>query len=224
MAYTIPYKFEHLTGMTNEGAIGRDNEGFKRYELYVLSDEEIKKGDWAILLSDGTIFQWNDDPWLKAADKDNYRKIIATTDTALKVAAAKGHECSAFRSDDYQYSSECGWCGSSWDKCLQSLPGLSDGFIQKYVEKYNAGQQIKEVMVEYEVNTVQVYPRSGRDFQGNERYEDLTQLRVRKDNTIITSAVKEVFTREDMLKAFGAGISSTHGYVESFDQWLDEHY
>lgn len=163
--------------------------------LYFLSGDEIRKGDWIITkywdgytdieqVKDGTI-SWLNERMI------SFEKIIATTDESLKIPALEGQECGAFKSDDYQYSNECGWCGSDWSKCLIKLPKPSDSFIQKYIEEYNAGRQITNVLVEYD-------KLQAHDSQGNKLIE--YDLKVNSDNTITIKKVKDSYSREEVIE------------------------
>ena len=93
--------------------------------LYILSNEEIKEGDWYI--DDiNTIRQSitsDKDYW---AVRQDYKKIIATTNTSLYVPITQ-------------------------DKPFDELPQPSDSFIKKYIEEYNKGNVITKVLVEYEI-------------------------------------------------------------------------
>lgn len=93
--------------------------------LYILSDGEIKEGDWYI--DDiNTIRQSitsDKDYW---AVRQDYKKIIATTNTSLYVPITQ-------------------------DKPFDELPQPSDSFIKKYIEEYNKGNIITKGLVEYEM-------------------------------------------------------------------------
>ena len=76
-------------------------------------------------------------------------------------------------------------------------------FIEKYITEYNKGVIIKEVNVEI-----------------GEHYKlPIT----RADGTIIIHKVQEVFTKEDMKKAF-YDESYTKGDVDSFETWFEQNY
>lgn len=66
------------------------------------------------------------------------------------------------------------------------LPKPSDSFIRKYIEEYNAGRQIADVLVEY---TFAAY-------QGAKWGEET--LYVDKDNNITTVKLKDSYSREEM--------------------------
>lgn len=91
------------------------------YHLYILSDDKIEAGDWYIRLFDNTIMCAN-----SQSDHKHYdcRKIIATTNKTLLLPQN-------FPSFTY-------------------LPQPSDSFTQRYIESYNNGKSIIDVLVEYE--------------------------------------------------------------------------
>jgi hypothetical protein len=105
--------------------------------LYIISDDEIKKGDWClhkdgkgILCKVNLIFE-DKDLLLNNATKINpleFRKIIATTDTSLIIE---------------DYNKEIGFNA-------YNFPQPHQEFIEKYIECYNRGEVITDVLVEYE--------------------------------------------------------------------------
>jgi hypothetical protein len=107
------------------------NDYWQPRELYILSDDEIEKGDWCIMLdSFGNIFsnpQQYTDPKTQHLNK-GLKKIIATTDSSLKYT-------------DYRISPVPNFCDY-----LQ----IPQSFIQYYIDQFNSGNTITDVMVEYE--------------------------------------------------------------------------
>jgi len=103
-----------------------------KQHIYILSDEEIKEGDFFIYPDLG-----EKDIWLCKGDIPNpgAKKIIATTDTALK-----------------------------WHM-IGFLPQPSQSFIEKYVEEYNKSNIITEVMVEYKPIGAYANPKYESDYQ-----------------------------------------------------------
>jgi hypothetical protein len=81
--------------------------------LFVLSDDEIKKGDWYIFKN--KVFRSDDN----SIDNDHCKKIIATTDTSLRIPRENSHPNSIWKLDG------------------ALLPQPSQSFIEKYVEEYN---------------------------------------------------------------------------------------
>jgi len=127
--------------------------------LYILSDDEIKEGDW--------MYNEEREPSvLQCIGKGSLRgwkKIIATTDKSL---------CD-------------GKCAKN--ECVCVFPQPSEGFIEKYVEEYNKGNVVTEVMVEYNHGTG-VF----------KNFCDILKVNP-KDNTITIRAVKDSWSREEVI-------------------------
>jgi hypothetical protein len=101
--------------------------GFKPQHLYIVTDEEIKEGDWYYEVGNSVpVKKW--DNYLSIREGHNWcKKIIAITDTSLKIEIARG-----FKGKEY------------------NLPKPSNSFIEKFISEYNKGNIITDVMVEYE--------------------------------------------------------------------------
>ena len=144
----------------------RDNSKFDSDEayqhLYIISDEIICPGDYYCTISGNEgILQCSCKE--EANDlADVWKKIIASTAPDLM-----------FKFND----------GSGF----YSTPQPSDSFIQKYIEEYNKGNVITEVMVEYEEHI--------SAWVGN---EIISELKVSKDNTITIKKVKDSWNREEV--------------------------
>ena len=105
--------------------------------IYILNEDEIKEGDWFIgdnisikqcTLNNGGNINFKGG-WYSGST--NCKKIIATTDTSLNYIE---HD------DTVPYP-----------KGVQiRLPQPSQQFITKYIEEYNKGNVITDVLVEYE--------------------------------------------------------------------------
>jgi len=107
------------------GFCSMDNTQFIQQHLYILSDDEIKEGDWVYERVMNCIMQIGKDVSLKRCQKSLLvNKIIATTDQSLKL------NC-------YQLLDFITQC---------SLPKPSNEFIQEFCKK----DGIDEVIVEYE--------------------------------------------------------------------------
>ena len=145
--------------------------------LYFLSDEEIKEGDWCIMLdSFGNVFsnpQQYNDPKTQHLNK-GLRKIIATTDDSID---------GFYRGYAYQ------------------LPQPSESFIEAFVESFNKGQQITEVMVECETVTDWDNYTTIPVGNGGATHKEKQQLKINpKDNTITIRKVKDNFEKTDVMK------------------------
>ena len=128
---------------------------FTNQNLCILSDEEIKEGDWFYDLD--TKYIKIKQSWENSHLEFNGKKIIATTDRSLKI--------------------EIFGLGET---AMCSLPQPSQSFIEKFVEEYNKGNVITEVMVEYE--SIGAY--------ANPKYDSDYQLKINSDNTINISNSK----------------------------------
>lgn len=172
-----------------EGPFGISDDESIYQHLYILSDEEIKEGDWyAANVSqsnreedaDGEIHavkEYTNTPVQKIIDickEYKLPKVIATTDSSL--------ECEQ-------------------DRFLKgyksSLPEPSEAFIEKYIEAYNNGTPITDVLIEYEESYDLEYytPAGGIETAKRINYSD--KLKVDKSNTITIKRVKDSWNREE---------------------------
>lgn len=96
----------------------------KPQQLYVVSDDVIKEGDWVIskLGSLSQVFGF-----LGRCKEEGYKKVIATDNINIKMFTGIQNLANA-----------------------PSHPHLPQSFIEEYVESYNNGSPIEKVMVEYE--------------------------------------------------------------------------
>ena len=153
----------------------------KNQELYFLSDDEIKVGDWFISIPRGTIhkctgvFENNliDNTWENREKveitKADCKKIIATTNKDLGIA----------------------------------LPQPSESFIKKFIEAYNSGKAITEVMVEY--NHLQSTTGLNEEW-----------LKINPDNTITTRKMKDSWSREEVISL----CKEANGNLS--EKWIEE--
>jgi len=105
---------------------------YREYEgrnLYFLSDEEIKEGDWVFHKASNEVIQYPKGGFPNSHSK----KIIATTDKSIQALKFQGTPLEDF---------------SKIIKGIKAQP--SESFIEYYVSEYNKGNIITEVMVEYE--------------------------------------------------------------------------
>ena len=90
------------------------------------------------------------------------------------------------------------------------LPKPSQSFIEKYIEKYNKGEQITDVLVEYWAHT-----------------EEHPQLKINpKDNTITIKPVKDSWNREEVVQlasnAFRAGHARGFSGYPMTENWTKQ--
>ena len=179
--------------------------------LYFLSDEEIKEGDWYIDDTNSVrqSITSNEDYWTVRKD---YRKIIATTDESLLfVKKLPSNENINLQK-------------------VTRLPQPSQSFLEKYVEAYNKGKQVKEVMVEYEWSpeskTLEELDRKlNRILYCSESSDNPYKLKIDLKNTITIRPIKDSFTLSEMKLAFLAG--KEHAPLEGegdiyFNKWIEQ--
>lgn len=173
-----------------------DNSIVKFYNLYFLSDEEIKEGDWVYDVYINKIIRCNKELFTIKHTKQ-YKKIIATTDSSLII---KHHP---------------------QGQSMYLLPQPSQSFLERFVESYNKGQQIKEVMVEYE--QVRVYEQDAVD-AGMITHTLKIDL---KDNTITIKRMKDSWNREEvinLIKTASKEARTVYSYfdVNGIDKWIEQ--
>jgi hypothetical protein len=126
-----------------------DDESYQH--LYIISDEEIKEGDWCIINDSIRIGKYDGN-----INKNWYKKIISSTDSNL------------------------------------NLPQPSQSFIDKYIEEYNKGNIITDVMVEYDTTL-------GDKEDENQNLIPINIIKVNsKDNTITIKKVKDSWNKDEV--------------------------
>jgi hypothetical protein len=125
------------------------SEDYIYQHLYIISDDEIKEGDWILIPSTNGKNHFDFSESIPKKAESNFAsnkyvwKIIATTDTSLK----KPCTCIGMRT---QVS--CNWiCETHKDYFLPQLP---QEFIEYYIREYNNGNVISDVLVEEELDTI----------------------------------------------------------------------
>lgn len=158
--------------------LNRQQEGFTTQHLYILSEDEIKEEDWFV-----KIRGFNGKPSL-------YKEKEA-----------------AFLNSEWLNSPDVNDCFkviASTDQSLE-LPEPSQAFINKYVDLYNKGQQIKEVNVEYEVyHGMQTSIAEVASFNSSSKWNgELLDNKLKvSNNTITIRKIKDSYTREEVVKLF----------------------
>ena len=169
--------------------------------LYIISDDEIKKGDWCIDLKDNFILQMKVIPLF--LEESKIKKIIATTDRSLKINT-KWKVSGVF--DD-------------------GLPQPSQQFIEKYIESYNKGEVITDVLVEYEdvfTQNNEVYIHSSGARGNYSTHESKLKVSL-KDNTITIKKLKDSWNREEMIKLLNKLNNTLNiGSDLTLEQWIEE--
>jgi hypothetical protein len=117
------------------------------YHLYVVSDDQIKDGDWYFNTDMRTkeygVIKADERLAKLATNAPSCKKIIATTDSSLTI------KIDGYRGDLLP--------DVSFDIVL---PQPSQLFIERYVTEYNKGNVITESLVEYEDSVPKVNPNT----------------------------------------------------------------
>ena len=144
------------------------NEDLMQYKhLYIISDEEIKEGDYVIGIH-GLFGPYEKGDTLYGTPP----KVIATTDTSL------------------------------------NLPKPKQAFIDKYINEYNKGDVINDILVEIE------------------KYDDMTQIdtifKVNGNNEITIHPVKTLWSADDMYlnMQYYMEYCESNGYITPKD-WIE---
>lgn len=159
-----------------------------KQNLYILSDDEIKEGDWYYDSEFDSIHKSSFPDGLPPFLKRRCKKIIVTTDESL------------------------------------GLPQPSQSFIEKYVEEYNKGNIITEVLVEY-VHLCKKCKMSMRDFgciaDCGKDYIKILKTHP-KDNTITIKKVKDSWNREELITIVKKAVNDNNGSFKVIDKWIEE--
>lgn len=185
--------------------------------LYILSDEEIKEGDYIYennLNLETSIYQIyrrsnrlcffrfrNVPIWL---DKKQHtaKKIIATTDSNL-------------------------WSKERVDSSTHlnaPLPQPSQAFVEKYITEYNKGNIIEDVLVEYEClmshKLVEIdlsnTNKEVKDLSESRCVED--RLKISSGNTISIKKVKDSWSKEEVEQLLHLALATGSAYGDKMDQ------
>lgn len=173
------------------------------YHLYITSDEDIKEGDWCLvvkshkdLLKDD-IFQYNGEC---SINHEYIKKIIATTNTSL-------------------YTEKESWFSSvksfGDNKVKLQLPKPSQQFIKEYIKElnkeYNKSDVISDVLVEYTYDNGEIFVPM------NTLY-----LLVNSDNTINIKPTKNYWSKEDVVTLLYKSRFHKDSSDEKFDKWIEQ--
>jgi hypothetical protein len=162
-------------------------------------------------------------------------------------------QCIEIREGDYPYriknscNGELQWHSKHWHGLIIAstnpslgLPQPSEGFIQKFIEKWNKDEKIEEVDVEYEIDKYDIRNQyqdcpSGKYWMDepippspDNLYSNASHYIPKvnpKDNTVTIKSIKNSWTREEvitLIKTFGRDFDlyvDTVQYKE-INQWL----
>lgn len=235
-------EFEGKLGYSLNKEYNPIHKELSRFELYILSDEEIKEGDW--------FYKSKRDYGNQTSPSDKlegiYKCTSATDDTVSSYNGAFFNEsdCQKIVASTDKSLTE----GVRWDKPWP-LPNLSEGFINKFIKMHNLGKPITNIMVEYdEIKgyyitdldetsqlNLDIHWLSQDKFTHNNTKEITTiRLKVRPDNTIITHPIEvKIYTHNQLRELMAdfvyeiaqyqsAGYYGNHGYTSCLLKEIDE--
>ena len=131
-----------------------------------------------------------------------YREVLATTDSSLWRPSHK-------------YASD-----------VILLPQPSQQFIEKFIEEYNRGNVITDVLIEYELISNEEYFGNTINPDDDVPYFD-ERLKINsKDNTITIKKVKDSYSREEVIELLEVipnfFNNSINKQIELRTKWIEE--
>ena len=177
--------------------------------IYILNEDEIKEGDWYF---DGTDFIHKKSKHNNTLVDGNKqaKKIIATTDTSLI-----NRRLMTFMDETTEW--------------IYDLPQPSQQFITKYIEEYNKGNIITDVLVECK----RVFETIAKGMIGHPE-DDISwwneKLKINpKDNTITIKKLKDSWNREEIIEQMWSAYKAANTVFEDesalrieLDNWIDQ--
>ena len=169
-----------------------EHEDYVGHHLYIISDDEIKEGDYCYSNKTNKIIKATCDVSIETNNNIGFwKKIIATTDESLNNLPEKPN-----------FSSYMSFSLGN------PLPQPSQQFIQKYIEEYNRGNIITDVLVEYENKFDGKEYVDELDAYGYDKFNSILKINS-KDNTITIKIVKDCYTREEVDRLLDEQASKT---------------
>lgn len=179
------------------------------FELYLTSDEEIKKGDWCMYIDGGSKdirkvkYIKENDLWFTEdtfSKRHNVVKIIATTTHLTQSLGEKV-------------------------RGLKLLPKIPQDLISLYIKRYNEGSPLKQVWLETEDKVVECPD----GIKGCEVLHLKKELKLNSDGSVIwTIGEEKLYIREELKKAFSyyahSSISQQPYNQKDLDREFDKNY
>ena len=196
--YTEGWFFLNNSSNTNSHAITVPNvEKFKHQHLYIISDDKIKLFDWVYNNKENIVEQITSKTQLIFVLEENkenqtFKKIIATTDKTLSQTSRT------------------------------EIPQPSQQFIEKYIEEYNKGNMITDVLVEYELISNEEYFLNTINPDDDVPYFNENLKINPKDNTITIKKAKDSYTREEILDDIEQSMIQGLNIGQYRDKWIKE--
>ena len=212
------YQKRSLAKVIKEGINPKDST-VQFWNLYIISDDEIKLFDWVYNNKENIVEQITSKTQLIFVLEENkenqtFKKIIATTDSSLEISNNLDYNQLLPNRKDFKFY----------------LPQPSQQFIQKFVEEYNKGNVITDVLVEYENKFDGKEYVDELDAYGYNKIKSILKIN-HKDNNIIIKIAKDSWSREEVIE-FGNKVKeyckngwksdSLHRVFFEWDKWIEE--
>lgn len=179
--------------------------GYAGRHLYIVSDEEIKEGDFAYNNVTHHVYKITN-------PLDEYTYLTGNNKVWYKIIA----------STDPQLGKHIDGDNPSIVTFIVPLPQIPQAFITLYIEEYNAGRKIEKVEVEYE-ESKNCFLSDQDDKDGSLSFTPYTFLKLNPDNTINIKPLKDSWTREEVLTLFDGFLTAVQeGKVETVETWIKE--
>jgi predicted transcriptional regulator len=162
--------------------------------IYILSDDEIKNGEWCYDWSvEGRLCKYSKPPkhW-----SDTSKKIIATTNISLIEESRLMREC---------YPATIGQ--------------ISDSFVKKYIESYKNDKPIEKVMVEYETFNSHVIGLQRLKINTKDNTILISEVSEVKGSW---TRVKGSYTREEVIKLLYKSNLEYNLTPNNIDNWIEK--
>jgi hypothetical protein len=183
-----PYELNYYREITDATIV---KEFTENQHLYIISDEEIKAGDWYVCLLNKLVFPASKRHGQLLTD----RKVLASTDSSLRV-----------------YTNPI---INGTRSFKGGIPSISQSFIDKYINFYNQGNIITEVLVEYERD---VEPKGSGSMWSEDEDFVMEYLKLNLDNTININSIKDSWTRDEVIKLIQRFVRMDK---DTFNKWIE---
>lgn len=183
------------------------DDGYRKGKyLYITSDEDIKESDWIIISDEsytGVEKAVFDGILINGFHKGACRKVISTTDSSIINKTVNKSPCT------------CGAC--TFEGCSECIISTSsnlhkptEGFIKKFIEKYNKGELISDILVEY-IDMGEEY-WLGDNVNGEPFWNENWELKVSSQNEITIHPIKQSWTKEEVTELIKSSVAESHDW------------
>ena len=160
--------------------------------LYVISDDEIKENDYAYHKLDSKVLKITKDLLDGDIRRFGYKKVIATNNKSLTTP-------DKINLNKFWY-----------------LPELPEQFIEYFIDEYNKGNIITDVLVEYEKATYDKWFNNG-----GQPVFDTLKINP-KDNTITIKKLKDSWNREEVVNLVKNALESSEALLDRDERWMGD--